>query len=164
VQWIAMPSPARIERWSRPQTLHPALLAIGRSRQRQARLGIAEHRHEAIEIHLVSDGELDWAVDGRHVRIGPDEVLVTRPGEPHGSPIGTVQPCTLRWFHIDPAALADAELARRASKLGGRYPAGAGLLASSVDAILHELQAPGASSVRESRAASCRPPWRESAR
>ena len=143
VQWIPVPTPANIQRWFTPDTLHPALLAIGRSRQRRARTGLDQHQHGALEVCLIDGGAVDWVIDDHPLHIPPDGIFITRPGQRHGSLVGSIQPCTLRWFQCDPRRLDDPHLARRVAGLGGWHASGGRALAPHLDGIIAELVAPG---------------------
>lgn len=63
--------------------------------------GLPEHRNEGIEITFLASGHCPVAVEGRPHALKHDEVLVTRPWQPHrlGDPF--VRSCRVVWIVLD---------------------------------------------------------------
>lgn len=141
-----------IERFT-SDTLHPAIPALGISRQRSARPGLGPHHHPCHELCLIGGGPVDWYVDGESVRLEDGDAFLTRPGEEHGAEGRAIQPCTLRWIQIDLTALDAPSIVTGIEGLAHHRWRGAQALVPHLDAILDEHRHPRGHGDRVVRAA-----------
>lgn len=64
-------------------------------------LTLGRHSHPgAYEICLIVGGHVTWWADGQAYALGPGQVYITRPDEPHGGSDDVLQPCSLYWLII----------------------------------------------------------------
>jgi AraC-like DNA-binding protein len=109
----ASPSGTRRE-FSRRRCLAAGLDILGYDAPRRAGvLPLGRHHHAgAFEVCLILDGVVEWwANEEQEVhRIGPGEIYLTRPDEPHGAVNATIQPSSFYWVQTSlrdgPAAMS----------------------------------------------------------
>lgn len=144
-----MPETIQNERHLSPDVPHPAIPAMGHSQQSVARPGLGPHSHTVYEICLIQQGSVDWFVERKTCHVPPGSIFLTRPDEQHGSHKGVFEPCSLRWFQVDPnRAPAIAPLIRQADDLTRcTWPADARLEALH-ETMLEECRRPRADSER----------------
>ena len=99
-----------------PAPLVPEIAMLGQSAFPRTMVhGLTPHRHETFEICLITDGAVDWWVEGEGVySLHRNDLFVTRPGELHGGVDTMMHPCELVWVQIADADLPglDADAAR----------------------------------------------------
>jgi len=122
--------------------VHPALRAIGRSRQHRARPGFVDHTHDIFEICLIRKGSVDWWVEDQVHHVEAGSVYVTRPHEWHGCAAHILQPCDLCWLQVDPERLGEAETQERLWNLEGHVLPGAETALIHFERILAECRSP----------------------
>lgn len=89
------------EAFGQEDALLPEVPVCGRSDQRAARPGLEPHVHpDALEVCLLTRGEVDWWVEDRVFTVDAGDVFVTHPGERHGGVGSVVHPCELYWFQL----------------------------------------------------------------
>lgn len=85
--------------------LVPGLRHIGYDVFADARpAGLNEHCHPgAFEVCWIRRGSLQWQVGGRIFAVGPGDLFLTLPDEPHGGSNGVMDRCELFWtsFSLD---------------------------------------------------------------
>jgi|SaaInlStandDraft_1057018.scaffolds.fasta_scaffold04446_6 AraC-like DNA-binding protein len=94
-----------VERYYGKDTLHPAIPALGTSKQSSARPGLQAHRHHTYEVVLLEKGHLDWFIEKQEYALSPDSIFLTHPEETHGSHSGIIQPSIFSWIQIAPEFL-----------------------------------------------------------
>ena len=139
---------AHIERFFGNECLFPGLTAIGQSRQISAREGWIPHSEEYFEIHLITQGTVDWWVEETTYHVPPGSVFITKPGEVHGVEFDIVQPCTLTWLQVDPSYLSDINIQTEMNQMKHRTWLGAQYLIDDVVAMLDECRTPKPDSER----------------
>jgi len=94
----------------RPATLAPGLEQFGWTDLRAAAdQGLSPHRHEKlIEICVVVRGLVRWWAVDQWWDVGPGDVYLTAPDEPHGGMNDMLQPCELYWLQLHPGRLGRA--------------------------------------------------------
>lgn len=81
------------------QLLLPELRMLGTDAPRAAVAGLGSHRHaSAFEICYIARGMVSWWVRDELDDVGPGEVYITRPDEPHGGVDAALHPCELYWL------------------------------------------------------------------
>lgn len=131
-----------IERHFNESCLIPALRAIGQSRRVYASEALPPHREDYYEIHLITDGSVNWWVENETHYLPPDSVYVTRPGELHGGVKNMIQPCSLTWLQVDTTALTEPSMRAELERLDKRMWLGAHELIGYVTAMLTEIRQP----------------------
>ena len=63
--------------------------------------GLAEHRNEGIEITYLDRGRLEFVVDGGRYPLGPGQLTITRPWQPHSVGGPAVAASRLYWLILD---------------------------------------------------------------
>ncbi len=63
--------------------------------------GLAEHRNEGIEITYLANGRLGFRVDGTVYPLGPGDLTITRPWQPHSVGDPLVASSRLYWLILD---------------------------------------------------------------
>jgi len=65
--------------------------------------GLGPHVHPAAwEVCHLAGGSVEWWVGDEVHELGPGDVYITRPKEPHGAIGGVMHPCDLRWVQLAP--------------------------------------------------------------
>ena len=92
-----MPNPARIQ-YDAPEGI-PGLIHIGHDRFTDAvPAGLEPHAHrQTFEVCLIQRGTLQWWIGERSFAVGPGELFLTLPDEPHGGHNGIMERCELYW-------------------------------------------------------------------
>lgn len=121
-----------------PGGVLPEAPVVGWARFVRAEMSLGPHRHDAYEICLIVDGEVEWWAEGERHTLRRGEVYLTRPGETHGGVDALMHPCTLYWVQV----LADARLpeplrAGLEAVAARRFPASP-RMASRFEALLAE--------------------------
>ncbi|MEI8195119.1 MAG: AraC family transcriptional regulator [Phycisphaerae bacterium] len=81
--------------------LLPEIEMLGWSRFREAAHALHEHRHPgAFEICFIVRGRVDWWAGNKVYEVGPGDVYVTQPDEPHGGVNALMHPCELYWVLV----------------------------------------------------------------
>jgi AraC-like DNA-binding protein len=62
--------------------------------------GLSVESHDSYEFHLLIRGTLHWVIDGVDTVIPANSVVMTRPGELHGSHDSNFEPCELYWIQV----------------------------------------------------------------
>jgi len=63
--------------------------------------GLPTHRNEGIEVSFLADGRTPVAVDTRPLTLSHDELMITRPWQPHSIGDPHIGACKLVWLIID---------------------------------------------------------------
>lgn len=63
--------------------------------------GLAEHRNEGLEITYLANGHLGFRVDGTPYNLGPGNLTITRPWQPHAVGAPAVASSRLYWLILD---------------------------------------------------------------
>lgn len=132
----------RIERYFRPETGHPAIVAVGQSVQTKARDAFGRHRHAHLECCLVTNGGIEYLTGNRRYWLKANSVQISQPKEIHGTPEERLYPCTLTWIQVDVPALGSRELGARLSSLPTFLDDGATVLLPHLACILDECRSP----------------------
>ncbi|MBI4976785.1 MAG: AraC family transcriptional regulator [Spirochaetes bacterium] len=80
----------------------PHLFMFGMHKRSAATRGLQAHYNPGIEICYVLEGEFEWTVEGRHVRIRPGEASLTLPWQLHGGRENVIGRGHLAWVIIKP--------------------------------------------------------------
>lgn len=81
--------------------LLPQIAMLGWSRFREASYALHGHQHSgAFEICYIVRGKVDWWAGNKVYEVGPGDVYVTQPGEPHGGVNALMHPCELYWILV----------------------------------------------------------------
>jgi AraC-like DNA-binding protein len=132
--------PLEIERHYDATKMHPALRALGMSRQSRARPGFSPHRHDCYEICLITKGVVDWWAESKPYRLSSDSVYMVTPGMLHGSRGNVMQPCHLFWFQLNPQKLLDRNIAKELAAIKIRAWKGAHDLLPFFHAMIAEYR------------------------
>ena len=135
-------SQTKIERYFGRKCLCVPILAIGRSTQTKAREGLSRHSHEAFEFCLITKGSVDWWIAEKKFHLASNSVFVTKPGEPHGSMRGIIEPCVLHWILIDHRQLGKNPLRKKMATLPVQIRDCADQLLPYLNHILDECRSP----------------------
>jgi AraC-like DNA-binding protein len=84
--------------------LLPELRAVGWNSSKAARdTRLAGHTHpDAFEVCYIGKGGVEWWAKKQTYEVGPGEVYVTRPNEPHGGVNAVIQPSDIYWVQVAP--------------------------------------------------------------
>ena len=92
------------EAFTRPETVLPELGVVGTDAPQHAdERGLHPHRHRGqFELCLIVRGRVEWwAGAGEQIySVGPGDVYITRPDEPHGGVDAVLHPCELYWLTV----------------------------------------------------------------
>lgn len=140
---------------TRRELILPELRMLGWNSNRSARdLPLDPHEHrDAFEICYIARGSVEWWVRDETYEVGPGDLYVTKPREPHGGIDAVIHPCDLYWVGI---AHGDAPLRpalRRLAKLERRCFPGSPAIISCFERLLAEHRRRDALSVTAARAA-----------
>lgn len=132
-------------------TLLPECAMAGWSRFERAQPSLEPHQHRGcFEICYLVRGSVEWWVGPQIFHVGPGEIFVTKPGEPHGGVDAFMHPCELYWVQVWPRSTLLQEL----EKLG-RQCRGGPLIAAHFERLLAEQRtAHGKARVLQSREAA----------
>ena len=134
-------------------TLLPEMPSLGTDAPRHADAPrLSAHTHQgAFEFCYIARGSVEWWIRQRVYDVGPGDVYVTKPDEPHGGVNAVLHPCELYWLtvRLPPsgrlAGLAredGAALARGFHQLQWRCFPGSTHLRDAFERILQEHRAP----------------------
>ena len=137
-----------IERHWNEDCLIPALKAIGQSHRVTATEDLPPHREDFFEIHLVTNGSVNWWVENEVFNVPPDSVFFTKPNELHGGVHNIMQPCSLLWLQVDAEKLNDEELVQELMAVEQHVWLGASQLTPYLLPILNECRFPHTDSQR----------------
>lgn len=63
--------------------------------------GLSEHRNEGVEVTYLANGHLDFRVHGSHHPLGPGQLTITRPWQPHSVGDPQIAASRLYWLILD---------------------------------------------------------------
>jgi AraC-like DNA-binding protein len=117
---------------------------LGWSRFLEARYELGEHAHRgAYEICFIVRGSVDWWAGGSVYTVGPGDIYVTRPDEPHGGVDALMHPCELYWIIVH-TARGEGPLwngiVKRLAKMKSRVFPGSPLVPEIFERLRHEHQ------------------------
>lgn len=136
--------PLKREVYQARRLLAPGLRMVGWNSTRSATdLSLAAHAHRgAYEICYIARGSVDWWAGGEIHEVGPGDVYVTRPGEPHGGVDAVIHPCDLYWIQVTLVGPAYRETARRFAAMTVRRFPGSEAVRDCFDRLLREHRRP----------------------
>jgi len=83
-------------------TLLPEVPVIGTDAPQRADIrALDEHTHPgAFELCLIARGSVEWWAEHTVYEVGPGDVYITKPDEPHGGVDAVLHPCELYWLTL----------------------------------------------------------------
>lgn len=96
VDWTTVPS-SEVRPGIHGQTVHTPQLTVTRYRYEPGS-SWEEHSHPEDQVTWVIDGEIDFTVAGRHVRLGAGELTALPGGVPHAARVGDHEVWTLNVY------------------------------------------------------------------
>ena len=123
-------------------TLAKPIGMLGWSRFLEARYELTPHSHHgAYEICFIVRGSVDWwAGDGVYT-VGPGDIYVTKPDEPHGGVDALMHPCELFWIIVHTArgrGPAWVDIAKRLKGMNSRVFPGSPLVPEIFERLMAE--------------------------
>lgn len=134
------------ETFIRHEMLLPEASMLGWSRFLEARHELSSHTHHGYEICFIIRGNVDWWAGDAVYNVGPGDIYVTRPDEPHGGVDALMHPCELYWVIIHPSRArgpAWRDIARRLRAMHARVFPGSPLVPEIFERLMNEHRTPG---------------------
>ncbi|WP_269540646.1 helix-turn-helix transcriptional regulator [Cerasicoccus fimbriatus] len=130
------------EYFFRPDTLLEAIPMVGRSRNRSSLHAFKPHRHDCIEICVITGGVIDYFTERQQYSLGPGSIQISQPDEWHGLPNDLLHPCNLYWIHVETNLLGSALLASQLQRLPNWLDTGGLELLPHLESIINNCHRP----------------------
>ena len=136
-----------VERYFGPEIPCPAIRAIGYSKQKRTRPGLAPHHHDCFEISMIQKGTVHWFAKANDFTLAAGSALVTAPGDLHGCRNGVFEPCQLAWMQLEPTHMNKRGFQKALKEIAGKPMSGSAPLAQEHQALLEECRQPRSDSL-----------------
>jgi AraC family L-rhamnose operon regulatory protein RhaS len=133
------------ETFSGREMLLPEASMLGWSRFLEARHELSPHTHHGYEICFIVRGSVDWWAGDAVYTVGPGDIYLTRPDEPHGGVDALMHPCELFWVIVHPTrgnGPGWADITRRLRAMKSRLFPGSPLVPEIFERLMAEHRTP----------------------